>query len=84
MFDSPDIVINTSCEHMANIDAWWSQIPKGTRVILQSNDGFHIPDHSRCFATLSDFREAMNLSEVAFAGEKSLPEFNRFMLIGKK
>lgn len=84
LFDSPDLVINTSCEHMRDIEAWWSQIPKGTRVILQSNDGFHIPDHSRCFESLSAFQKAMNLSELVFAGEKALPEFNRYMLIGTK
>jgi hypothetical protein len=84
LFDQPDVVINTSCEHIADISSWWSQIPHGTKVILQSNDGFQIPEHVACFKTLDDFEKAMGLSKVDYRGEKALPEFNRFMLIGQK
>lgn len=84
LIDTPDIVINTSCEHIADIDSWWSQIPQGTKVILQSNDGFHIPEHVACFKSLNDFEKRMSLSKVDYKGEKALPEFNRFMLIGVK
>ncbi len=80
----PDVVINTSCEHIQDITSWWSQIPLGTRVILQSNDGFHIPEHVACFKSLEDFAKAMSLTRTDFIGEKALPEFNRFMLIGVK
>ncbi len=82
--ETPDVVINTSCEHIADLSSWWSQIPKGTRVIVQSNDGFHIPEHVDCFKSLSDFQAVMGLSSVDYKGEKVLPEFNRFMLIGRK
>lgn len=84
MEDAPDVVINTSCEHIKDIRKWWDQIPKGTRVILQSNDGFHIPEHVACFKSLHDFSQAMGLSRIDYAGEKDLPEFKRFMLIGEK
>lgn len=82
--DMPDVVINTSCEHIADINSWWQQIPMGTKVILQSNNGFHIPEHVACFKNLSDFTQAMKLSQVHYSGEKDLPEFKRFMLIGVK
>lgn len=84
LVDAPDVVINTSCEHIKDIASWWQQIPRGTKVILQSNDGFHISEHVACFKSLNDFKSAMNLSQVDYQGEKALPEFNRFMLIGKK
>lgn len=84
LYESPDLVINTSCEHLADIEAWWGQIPSGTRVILQSNDGFHIPEHVRCYKTLADFEAAMSLGRVDYRGEKPLADFNRFMLIGIK
>ncbi len=80
----PDLVINTSCEHIADIESWWAQVPRGTRVILQSNDGFQIPGHVRCFKSLSEFEAAMKLTTVVYRGEKPLPEFRRFMLIGVK
>lgn len=82
--ETPDVIINTSCEHLPNLAAWWAQIPKGSKVILQSNDGFHIEGHVACFKTLKDFETAMNLSQIDYSGEKVLPEFNRFMIIGKK
>lgn len=84
LHDQPDVVINTSCEHIKDIDSWWSQIPRGTKVILQTNNGFHIPDHVRCFSSLKAFEEAMNLSTVHYRGQKDLPEFCRYMLIGLK
>lgn len=82
--DMPDVVINTSCEHIQDIQSWWQLIPMGTKVILQTNDGFHIPEHVACFNSLQEFAAAMNLSQVDYQGQKALPEFNRFMLIGKK
>jgi hypothetical protein len=84
LIERPDVVINTSCEHIENVALWFSQIPDGTRVILQSNDGFHIPEHVSCFKSLEDFVKAMPLLRTEFVGEKALPEFNRFMLIGVK
>lgn len=84
LFEMPELVINTSCEHIADISSWWDQIPKGMRVIVQSNDAFHIPEHVRCFKTLAEFEAAMNMSQVDYRGEKRLADFNRFMLIGRK
>ncbi len=81
--DSPDVVINTSCEHLADL-AWWNAIPQGTKVIVQSNDGFQIPEHVACVKSLEEFEKKMNLSLVEYRGQKALPEFNRFMLIGRK
>src|SRR5262249_35494033 len=33
-----DLIINTSCEHIADLPAWLSLLPKGMRVLLQSNN----------------------------------------------
>lgn len=33
-----DIVINTSCEHIPDVDKWLSLVPAGTMVVLQSNN----------------------------------------------
>jgi hypothetical protein len=84
LYEMPDVVINTSCEHIADIASWWNQIPRGTRVIVQSNDAFHIEEHVRCFKTLAEFEAAMGLSQVEYRGEKRLADFNRFMLIGRR
>jgi hypothetical protein len=36
--DSPDTIVNTSCEHIADFDKWFAKIPDGKLVVLQSNN----------------------------------------------
>ena len=52
-----DLVINTSCEHIADLPAWLSLLPRGTQVLLQSNDYFSEPTHINCVPTLEAFSE---------------------------
>jgi len=77
-----DLVINTSCEHIADLSAWLSLLPKGTQVLLQSNNYFSEPTHINCVETLEAFVEQAQLSEVAFAGSLPMKKYTRFMLIG--
>lgn len=78
----PDLVVNTSCEHIADIRRWLALLPMGTRVLLQSNDYFSEPSHINCMSSLAEFRETAGISELRFAGELPLPKYTRFMLIG--
>lgn len=84
--DRPDLVINTSTEHVAG-DAWWEAIPARTWVALQGTDQVH-PTHVRAFRDLKDFAAAFPLSETVFRDELrfDFPDksFRRFMLIGRK
>lgn len=77
-----DLVINTSCEHIADLGAWLSLLPRGTRVLLQSNDYFSEPTHVNCVPSLEAFREQASLGTVAFAGSLPMKKYTRFMLIG--
>jgi len=82
----PQVVINTSTEHMGDT-RWWDLIPPGTLVALQSCDMDHA-DH--CFLTenLESFAKLFPLAKILFQGEKEFvyPEwkFRRFMRIGLK
>lgn len=80
---APDLVVNTSCEHIADLRAWLDRIPAGTRVLLQSNDYFSEPTHINCVPSLTAFRDQAMLSEIAFAGELPQKKYTRFMLIGR-
>lgn len=80
----PDLVVNTSCEHIPDISAWLDLIPAGTRMALQSNDYFGEPDHFNCAATLDEFRQQAPLARVEFAGELAQKNYTRFMLIGTR
>lgn len=82
--ESPNIVVNTSCEHLVAFDRWLARIPPGQWLVLQSNDYFACPEHVNCVPSLAAFRAQAPLSEVAFAGERRMRRYTRFMLIGRR
>ena len=82
--DSPDTIINTSCEHIENFKSWYNKIPAGKIVILQTNNYFEIPEHINCSKTIDDFAEQTPMTEVLYSGELFLDKYLRFMRIGIK
>ena len=78
----PDLVVNTSCEHIADLRGWLDLLPGGARVLLQSNDYFSEPTHINCVASLADFEKMAGLRDIAFAGALPMKKYTRFMLIG--
>lgn len=78
----PDLVINSSCEHIADVRGWLDKLPGGTLVLLQSNDYFSEPTHINCVASLEAFEEMAGLREVRFSGALPTKNYTRFMLIG--
>jgi len=85
---SPDqILINTSCEHIAEID-WFKKIPSGTIYCLQTTDMPHVT-HINKAASLQSWKDSLGLHQgLLFEGTKFTDygtfSFNRWMLIGKK
>ncbi|MEJ5022788.1 class I SAM-dependent methyltransferase [Ochrobactrum vermis] len=77
-----DLIVNTSCEHIADLPAWLSLLPEGTRVLLQSNDYFSEPTHVNCVASLNEFIDQVSLTMTAFAGALPMKKYTRYMLIG--
>ena len=61
-----DLVINTSCEHIADLRGWLDLLPEGANVLLQSNDYFSEPTHINCVASLEAFERLAGLAEAAF------------------
>jgi hypothetical protein len=84
MFINPDTIINTSCEHIENFDKWYALIPSDKLLILQTNNGFHIPDHVNCVSRLEEFEKQTPMSTVLYSGEREMSKFTRFMRIGIK
>jgi hypothetical protein len=79
-----DLVINTSCEHLAAFGRWYTRIPAGKRLVLQSNDYFACAQHVNCVPDLAAFRAQAPMRDVLFAGERRMRRYVRFMLIGRK
>ncbi|MBL8583212.1 MAG: class I SAM-dependent methyltransferase [Rhizobiaceae bacterium] len=81
--ERPALVVNTSCEHIADLPAFLTLLPAGTQVLLQSNDYFSEPTHINCVPSLEAFEKQAALSSVAFAGALPMKKYTRFMLIGR-
>jgi hypothetical protein len=81
---APGLVINTSCEHLADVPGWLSTLPYGLPLLLQSNNYVREPDHRSCVASLEAFQAQAGLSETLFAGALPTKNYTRFMLIGRR
>lgn len=79
---SPDIIINTSCEHMD--ETWFHNIPDGTLICLQTNDYFSNEQHINCVEDEDAAYAKYPMKELLYKGTLDTPVYNRFMLIGRK
>lgn len=79
-----EVVINTSCEHISQIEyeTWLSNMPNDAILVLQSNN-YVIPEHVRIANSLEEFIGQSHI-EVLWAGVNQLPLYDRYMIIGKK
>lgn len=82
--EMPDTIINTSCEHISDFETWYSKIPNGKLVVLQSNNFYEIEDHVNCSNDIKEFSNKTPTSVILFEGELELPNYKRFMKIGIK
>lgn len=82
----PDIVINSSVEHMTD-QQWFDNIPKGTIVCLQSSNMDH-PEHVNKFDNSFQMMDFYKLREYQFEGTRLFEyhdqTFYRSMIIGIK
>jgi hypothetical protein len=80
----PDVLINTSCEHVDRFQQWYAKIPSGNLQVLQSNDYYACDEHNNCVPNLQTFQQQAPMRESLFAGSLRLKKYTRFMLIGYK
>lgn len=80
--DTPDTIINTSCDHMVD-KRWWDAIPPGRLVILQNNNWAENDQHHDTVQDLDEFMDRYPMDYV-FTGELDCKVYRRFMLIGRK
>lgn len=81
---TPQTIINTSCEHIADFDKWYDGLPDGILVILQANDFIDVEEHVNTYTSLKEFDENIPMKETLFIGELDLEQYTRFMKIGFK
>lgn len=83
---TPDVVINTSTEHVIQsvYDDWYNNIPTGTLIVAQGNDFFSCPEHVRCSNTIEEFEKQNHVSSPLFSGSLQTHLYKRFMCIWNK
>ncbi len=81
---SPDLIINTSCEHLEKFGDWYGTVPAGRLLVLQSNNYYGVDGHVGCVDDLTGFKRQAPMAEVIFEGERAMEKYTRFMLIGRK
>ena len=81
----PDLVINTSSEHVTQevYDAWWNSIPTGTKYIVQGNN-LENHEHVRLADNLAHFLTINNIKDPQYAGMLKCGHFYRYMAVGYK
>jgi len=82
--ESPNTIINTSCEHIENFANWYAKIPQGKLVILQSNNYYEVEEHVNCSKDAEEFSLSTPMSNCLYLGELPLEKYSRFMKIGYK
>lgn len=82
--ESPNTIINTSCEHIENFANWYAKIPQGKLVILQSNNYYEVEEHVNCSKDAEEFSLSTPMSNCLYLGELQLEKYSRFMKIGYK
>lgn len=81
----PDLVINTSSEHVTQevYNAWWDSIPTATKYIVQGNNLVN-PEHVRLADNLEEFLKINRIKEPEYAGMLKCGHFYRYMAVGYK
>ena len=77
-----DVIINTSCEHIAD-NSWFEKIPLESLVVLHSNnlEGY---DHTHLSENLTDMEKKYPLGNLIYSNSLDFANYSRFMIIGKK
>ena len=83
VLESP-VIINTSCEHVAELDRWWTRLPADHLVVVQSNNFRTCPEHVNCVDRVGELQGQTPMETVLFEGVLHLPLMDRYMLIGRR
>lgn len=85
-YSEPNLIINTSCEHMHPMKTWpfWNQVKSGTRFAFQSNNMFNIEGHINCVNSIEEFKTQMPTnSKILLENVISDDRGERYTIIGQ-
>ena len=76
----PDVVINTSCEHMDS--DWFYTCDTDQLIVMQTNDSPDYEGHINTCESIADMQAKYPLSNSLYCGALETPAYTRFMQIG--
>jgi len=81
--EAPDIVINTSAEHVSDdvLNVWFSKIPTDALCAIQSNNYFQLSEHVNCVNTAQQLESKFAL-KTKYIDSLVTEKYTRFMVIG--
>jgi len=81
--ETPDIVINTSSEHVSDdvLNVWFSKIPTDTWCAIQNNNYFQLAEHINCVNTAQQLENKFAL-KTKYIDSLITEKYTRFMIIG--
>lgn len=82
----PDLIFNTSAEHMPSI--WYQKflnrpMESDPLFVIQSNNLFGVDEHVNCVHSIDHMCKKFPMSRLEYAGEQELFGYKRFMVIGR-
>jgi hypothetical protein len=80
------LVINTSCEHIPDLNFWLQRILPNSVVALQSSNFRLSTQHVACVDSVEELTAkcGSHFDRILFSGELKFPMYSRYMLIGIK
>jgi hypothetical protein len=80
-FNSFDLIINTSCEHMSS--EWILKVPVGCKLLLQSTNYQH-PEHTHSQSSIDDFKSTLPNVKIISEDVLDCEVYKRFTIFGVK
>ena len=78
----PEMVINTSCEHMNN--DWFDTADGEQLIVMQTNDSPFFDGHINICESIEDMQSKYPLGKTLYVGSLETPVYTRYMQIGYK
>ena len=76
----PDIIVNTSAEHMS--DDWFMTTSPNQLVIMQTNNNSRLDGHINCVDSIETMQAQYPMRDTIYTGAMVSPAYTRFMQIG--
>lgn len=73
-YDYDSLIINTSTEHINDINNWFESLPSCSLVLLVNNNLYGVEGHVNCSSSIEEFKLKVSSNSILYESEMILPE----------